>query len=250
MRSHVWKIAADGSSLLDLTPGDRDVPPFAVGGSLDFDVSPDGREFVYPSNPDPVEAISTNADLWLAPFTGGGSPKNLTAGNAAYDGSPKFSPDGKWIAYRSQARPGFEADRVRLLLYDRTSGGTRSLTESFDASVEDFSWAPDSRSIYFLSEVQARVGVFRVPIARGAPVELWRNGTAAQLVVSRDGSRLFFSASTLTRPAEIFALESAGKAAARSVVRPNEASSPPCSWARSRSGGRSPPTGATSRRGS
>ncbi len=223
MRSHVWKIAADGSSALDLTPGDRDVPPFAVGGSLDFDVSPDGREFVYPSNPDPVEAISTNADLWLAPFAGGGSPKNLTAGNVAYDGAPKFSPDGKWIAYRSQSRPGFEADRVRLLLYDRTSGATRSLTEGFDASVDDFSWAPDSRSIYFLSEVQARVGVFRVPIARGAPVELWRDGTAAHLVVSRDGSRLFFSASTLTRPAEILALESAGKAGARSVVRVNEA---------------------------
>ena len=223
LRSQVWKIAADGSSAIDLTPGDRDVPPFAVGGSLDFDVSADGRDFVYASNPDAVEALSTNSDLWLEPFAGGGSPKNLTSANAAFDGSPKFSPDGKWIAYRAQTRPGNESDRFRLRLYDRTSGATRTLTEGFDFWVEDFSWAPDSRSIYFLSEVKARVGIFRIPIASGAPVELWRNGTAGQLSVSRDGSRLFFSASALTRPAEIFSLDVAGKGAARSVVRANDA---------------------------
>jgi dipeptidyl aminopeptidase/acylaminoacyl peptidase len=222
LRTHVWKLAADGGSAVDLTPGDRDAPPFAVGGSLDFDVSPDGREFVYASNPDPVEALSTNSDLWLEPFAGG-KPRNLTAANPAFDGSPKFSPDGKWIAYRSQTRPGCESDRFRLTLYDRSSGATRSLTEAFDAWVEDFSWAPDSRSIYFLSEVKARGGVYRVPIAGGPPVELWRNGTAAKLAVSRDGSQVFFSASSLTRPSEIFAIHPGGKVAARSVARANDA---------------------------
>jgi dipeptidyl aminopeptidase/acylaminoacyl peptidase len=222
LRTHVWKLPVSGGAAVDLTPGDRDAPPFSVAGSLDFDVSPDGREFVYASNPDPVEALSTNADVWLEPFTGG-QPRNLTASNPAFDGSPRFSPDGKWIAWRSQKRPGNESDRFRLVLFDRSSGATRTLTESFDAWVDDFAWARDSKSIYFLSEVQARGGVYRVPVAGGSPEELWREGTAGQLVVARDGSEVFFSASSLTRPAEIFAIATGRKGKARSVARANDA---------------------------
>jgi len=222
LRTHVWKLPVSGGAAVDLTPGDRDAPPFSVAGSLDFDVSPDGREFVYASNPDPVEALSTNADVWLEPFTGG-QPRNLTASNPAFDGSPRFSPDGKWIAWRSQKRPGNESYRFRLVLFERSSGAIRTLTESFDAWVDDFAWARDSKSIYFLSEVQARGGVYRVPVAGGSPEELWREGTAGQLVVARDGSEVFFSASSLTRPAEIFAIATGRKGKARSVARANDA---------------------------
>jgi dipeptidyl aminopeptidase/acylaminoacyl peptidase len=222
LRTHIWKLPISGGAAVDLTPGDRDAPPFSVAGSLDFDVSPDGREFVYASNPDPVEALSTNADVWLKPFTGG-QPRNLTASNSAFDGSPRFSPDGKWIAWRSQKRPGNESDRFRLVLYDRSSGATRTLTDSFDAWVDDFAWARDSKSIYFLSEVKARGGVYRVPIAGGSPEELWREGTAGQLVVARDGAEVFFSASSLTRPAEIFAIGTGRRGKARSVARANDA---------------------------
>jgi dipeptidyl aminopeptidase/acylaminoacyl peptidase len=222
LRTHIWKLPISGGAAVDLTPGDRDAPPFSVAGSLDFDVSPDGREFVYASNPDPVEALSTNADVWLKPFTGG-QPRNLTASNPAFDGSPRFSPDGKWIAWRSQKRPGNESDRFRLVLYDRSSGATRTLTDSFDAWVDDFAWARDSKSIYFLSEVKARGGVYRVPIAGGSPEELWREGTAGQLVVARDGAEVFFSASSLTRPAEIFAIGTGRRGKARSVARANDA---------------------------
>ena len=226
LRTHIWKIAAAGDAALDLTPGDRDAPPFSVAGSLDFDVSSDGREFVYASNPDPVEALSTNSDVWLVSFNGAGKPRNLTAANRAFDGSPKFSPDGKWIAYRSQKRPGFEADRFRLVLYDRSNGEARELMEAFDAWAEDFSWAPDSRSLYFLSHVKARGGIYRIGIGGGVPVEIWRGPTASQLVVSRDGSQVLFSASSLTRPAEIFAVPAGGAARtssrARPIVRSNE----------------------------
>ena len=123
-RTHVWKVPvkADGGAAVDLTPGDRDAPPFAVGGGTDWDVSPDGAELVYASNPDKDEALSTNADLFLVRFAGGAPAKNVTAANPAFDGSPRYSPDGKWIAYRAQKRPGFEADRFRLMLYERATG--------------------------------------------------------------------------------------------------------------------------------
>src|SRR5262249_33117961 len=111
-RSHIWKVPAamsDGAPAVDLTPGDRDAPPFEVGGGVAWSVSPDGKELVYASNPDRDEALSTNADLYVTPLAEGGAPRNLTSANPAYDGNPRFSPDGKWIAYRAQRRPGFES---------------------------------------------------------------------------------------------------------------------------------------------
>lgn len=225
LRTHVWKVPATGGAPVDLTPGDWDAPPFDVGGALAFDVSPDGKEFVFASNHDEVEALSTNSDVWLASFEGGAA-RNLTAANKAFDGTPKFSPDGKWIAYRAQSKPGFEADRFRLVLYDRASGATRELAQGFDNWVEDFEWAPDSRSILFLSHVKGHGVIERAPIAGGPPVEIWRGGAAAAIAPSPDGS-IVFSASSLTRPTEIFALAPADRrrksGAVRTLVAPNEA---------------------------
>jgi dipeptidyl aminopeptidase/acylaminoacyl peptidase len=228
LRTHVWKVPASGGApAVDMTPGDHDAPPFDVGGALDFDVSPDGKDFVYASNPDRVEALSTNSDLWLAPFAGGGPPKNLTAANKAFDGTPKFSPDGKWIAYRAQKRPGFESDRFRLVLYDRATGATRELAPGFDDWVEDYAWAPDSGSIFFLSHVKGRGVIERADITGGPPTQVWRGGGPSQIVPSPDGTGLFVQSSSLKRPAEIFALPLRGPAAAgatpRTVVRASEA---------------------------
>jgi len=223
LRTHVWKVPVSGGAAVDLTPGDRDAPPFSVGGSLDFDVSPDGKEFVYASNPDEKEALSTNSNLFLVSFDARGMPKNLTASNPAFDGSPKFSPDGNWIAYRSQKKPGFEADRFRLELYDRAAGRARELTEGFDAWVEEFEWAPDSRSLFFSTHVMGRGAILRVAVSGGAPVEVWRGATPSQIAVSPDGSQVFFSASSLTRPAEILAVGTGKPGRPRSVTRANEA---------------------------
>jgi len=92
-RSHIWRVPVSGGTAVDLTPGDHDAPPFAVGGGTDWDVSPDRSELVYASNPDEDEALSTNADLFLVPLTGGVVARNVTAENLAFDGSPRYSPD-------------------------------------------------------------------------------------------------------------------------------------------------------------
>jgi dipeptidyl aminopeptidase/acylaminoacyl peptidase len=198
---------------VDLTPGDRDAPPFSVGGGDDYDVSSDGKDFVFASNPDKVEALSTNGDIWTASFDGKDKARDLTEANKAYDGTPKFSPDGKWIAWRSQKRPGFEADRFTLVVYDRAAGKARPLAEDLDQWVEAFTWAPDSRSLYFTSHVGARSAMFRVGL-EGKPAEIWRGGSASGLVVSRDGRRLVFSSSTLGRAPEIWSAGADGKGAA------------------------------------
>ena len=212
-RTHIWKIPVSGSGpAVDLTPGDRDAPPY--GGDDDFQVSPDGKTLVYSSNPDAMEAVSTNGDIWTVPFDGSAKAVDLTVGNKAFDGSPKFSPDGKWIAYRAQKRPGFEADRFRLMIYDRSKGESRSLTDGFDNWVEDFEWTPDSSSLFFESHVTGRSAIFRVPTAGGAPAEIWRGGGAVGLKISPDGRHLFFGHSTLMRAPEIWSIGPDGKGAA------------------------------------
>src|SRR5262249_29244690 len=128
-----------------------DSPVFSLGGQDNYAFSPDGQEICYTSNHDTVEATSTNNDLWIVPVAGGPA-KNITAGNPASDSTPLYSPDGKYIAYRAQKRPGYEADRFRLMLYDRKSGQKKDLTEDFDHWVGTYTWAPDSASIYFAAE--------------------------------------------------------------------------------------------------
>jgi dipeptidyl aminopeptidase/acylaminoacyl peptidase len=135
----------------DLTPGDYDAPVFSLGGQDDYAFSPDGQEICYTSNHDKNPAASTNNDLWLVSINGG-EAKNITADNPASDSTPLYSPDGKYIAYRAQQRPGYESDRFRLMLYDRKTGEKKNLTENFDRWVGTYVWAPNSKLIYFASE--------------------------------------------------------------------------------------------------
>jgi len=210
-RTHIWKIPSSGTDpAVDLTPGDRDAPPFSVGGGTDWDVSPDSAELVYASNPDGDEALSTNADLYSVTLAGGGRPKDLTSSNPAFDGSPRYSPDGKWIAYRAQKRPGLESDRFRLMLLDRTTGTARGLTDTFDFWVADFRWAPDSKSLVFAAQVRGRETLYRINLAGGAPVPLWTGGGIGALEVA--GGRIVFSSSTLSRAPELWTVGLDGKA--------------------------------------
>ena len=149
------------ASARDLTPGDYDSPVFSLGGQDDYAFSPDGQEICYTSNHDKVEAASTNNDLWTVPVNWPANAtsadvlaktKNITADNPASDSTPLYSPDGKYIAYRAQQRPGYESDRFRLMLYDRRTGTRTNITEDFDRWVGTFVWAPNSRAMYFISE--------------------------------------------------------------------------------------------------
>src|SRR5882724_9341016 len=134
----------------DLTPGDHDVPPFSLGGQDMYAISPDGQEVAYTSNIDEVEATSTNNEIFVVAMSGG-TPKKISNSPGA-DTTPLYSPDGKSLAWRSQARAGFEADKWRLLVQDRQSGEVRDLTQKLDRSIGNFVWWGDSRGILFTVE--------------------------------------------------------------------------------------------------
>ncbi len=209
-RTHIMLFDVDSEEMIDLTPGDYDSPSFSLGGATGFAFSPDGKELCYVSNHDANEAETTNKDLWIV-STAGGEAKNITDENEAYDGDPLYSPDGRYIAYKMQKIPRYEADRFRLAIYDRKTGEKTVLTEDFDNWVNDFRWAPDSRSIYFTADVKGHVPLYRVDIKTKRIRLVVDPKTIDYFAVSPNGKWLFYGRRSVAEPREIWRCTASGK---------------------------------------
>jgi dipeptidyl aminopeptidase/acylaminoacyl peptidase len=210
-------VPVEGGAVRDLTPGARDVPPFGLGGPDDYAVSPDGREVAFVRKDDPVEATSTNAELFVVAVAGG--PAKKVAGSPGYDGAPRYSPDGARLAFRAQSRAGYESDRWRLMVYDRRAGTTRALTDALDRHVESFAWSPDSRTLFFAASEAGREPVFAVS-ADGGPVRRVAEGTFGEIQAAPEGA-LVATKVSLTHPAEVHRIDAAGTSAP--LTRANDA---------------------------
>jgi len=216
-RTHVFIIPAAGGNAIDLTPGDYDSPPYAAASGVDYAFSPDSAEIAILRNPDKVEAISTNSDIYLVRVADKTS-RNITAANRGYDIAPQFTADGRYLIYRSQATEGFEADRWRLMRYDRRTGETIELTRGFDQQVDEFVVSPDSRTIYFAAGLRGRSRIFTVPVEpdfrlRSATfvsaLDKLKNqsGSLSSLSISASGQTLAFIGNSMDRPSEVFVLD-------------------------------------------
>lgn len=193
----------------DLTPGRYDSPVFSPNGPSGFVFSPDSKEICYLSNHDRHPEASTNCDLWVVPVTGG-ETRCLTADNKAWDGSPQYSPDGRWIAYRFQRTPGYESDRFILGLINRKTGEKRVLTEQFDNWVDDFQWSADSKQIYFLGEVRGEEPLYAVDLAKGhiRPVIA---GKAISGFCADGKGGFYYSYSTTGKPSALYHADKKGR---------------------------------------
>ena len=166
-RSHVLVVsAADGNAVRDLTPGhdvtDAEVPTFSLGGPLGYAWAPDSKEIAYVTNLDLVPAASTNNDIYTLRLDDpGATPVRISTSPGSDDG-PAYSPDGKWIAFRSQERAGYESDRFRLMLFDRASKQTKELLPKFDGWVDEFTWTGNSHWIDFVSGRRGEARIFAV----------------------------------------------------------------------------------------
>ncbi|MGA8618066.1 MAG: S9 family peptidase [Candidatus Sulfotelmatobacter sp.] len=216
----------------DLTPGDYDAPVFSLGGQDNYAVSPDGQEICYTSNHDKNPAASTNNDLWIVPVNSGdlvsgnrvtmipAEARNITADNPASDSTPLYSPDGRYIAYRAQQRPGYESDRFRLMLYDRKTGRKDSVTDVFGADEEHtlifnawigtFIWGRDSKNIYFSWENEGQSEISKVGdidlIAEGKTVSVPRRvqSDGDDLALGPGDNSLVFTRMSIMAPNEIY----------------------------------------------
>jgi dipeptidyl aminopeptidase/acylaminoacyl peptidase len=198
---------------IDLTPGDYDAPVFSLGGQDDYAFSPDGQEVCYTSNHDKVEATSTNNDLWTVPVNWPSNPtppevlaktKDITADNPASDSTPLYSPDGKYIAYRAQQRPGYESDRFRLMLYERKTGEKKGLTQDFDRWVGATAWAPDSKNIYFAAENAGSSAIYESNLEHARWTRPIVNGFNDDLSLTTDGKTIVFTRMSISGPIEAY----------------------------------------------
>ncbi|MFZ0821980.1 MAG: S9 family peptidase [Candidatus Acidiferrales bacterium] len=223
-RSHLFVMPVAGGTARDLMPGaDYDAPPDFRGDANDIAFSPDGRELCFTAVTDPMEAISTNADLFIVPADGSAAPKRITD-NPGYDSHPVYSPDGKSIAYRAQLKAEYEADRWRLMLYDRATGKSSNLTETnLDRNVDNMTWSADSRTIYFTAEEHAESPIYAIQPREGAnPIVIVPEGFNGELSLGGNGRSLVFTRSSLTQPAEVFTV-GVGGGRARQLTHLNDA---------------------------
>ena len=221
-RNHLFVVAADGSGApRDLTAGaNYDVPPDQRGGPGDLNFSPDSKEICFTAVTDPVEATSTNGDLFVVPVAGG-EAKRITT-QKGFDGEPTYSPDGKYIAYHAQLTPGYESDRWRVMLYDRATGKIENLTEGFDRSADELLWSADSKTIYFTAEDETQKPIYALAAHAGAePKKLIADSYNSEITLSSDGKTLVFGRTSLTYPAEIFAASSDGSGV-RQITHQND----------------------------
>lgn len=224
-RTHLFLVAVPGGEVRDLTPGGADSPSFQLGGPQQFAFSPDAREIAFVSKRVDQPASSTNDDLWLLSLADkDATPRNITRANEGHDGGPRYSPDGRYIAYRTQQQPGYESDLFRLALYDRQANTSRVLTESFRNWVSDYRWqGAGSTSLVFEADVEGETPLHRVDVATGHITKVLARGTIGAFELTPDGTQVVFTSSTVGEPVEMFRIGLAAGAQPAKLTTHNEA---------------------------
>ena len=202
-RGHLFSIQLETGEVRDLTPGDYDVPPFSLGGPDAYDLSPDGKEICFAMRTGNDRATSTNTDLFVV-STDGGDPVPILR-EPGTETSPVYSRDGRFIAYRAQVRAGYEADRFRLMLYNRVTGEVLSLTENLDRWVLDLAWSPDSTRLFFTAEDRGRAPIFTVPVTGGGlRTVVFGDAHHGDIQLTPDGGSILYTVHSGSHPVEVF----------------------------------------------
>ena len=222
-RSHVLIVSAmEGNEVRDLTPasevGDAETPTFFVGGAQNYAWAPDSNEIAYVAKLDRVPAASTNNDVYTLRLDERGAKAVKVSTSPGSDDEPEYSPDGKWLAFRSQARDGFESDKFRLMVLDRETKTIKVLMPKFDNWVDEFVWAPDSKVIYFASGDVGAEPVFRADLEsnkvdRLDPGEIGPSmsfgfwAEFGSLMISPNGKTMVATGTSVWHPADVYKLD-------------------------------------------
>jgi dipeptidyl aminopeptidase/acylaminoacyl peptidase len=210
-KNHLFALKLDGGKAtgtpVDLMKGvDADTPTKPYGDDSDFAFTPDGANIIYSARiAGRTEPWSTNFDLFEVPADGSAAAKNLTAGNLAADSQPVVSPDGRYVAWRAQKRPGFESDRYGLMVQDLKTGATREVDPKWDRSAETLAWSPDGRTLFTVADDVGQTRLFAIDVATGAARPLSGPGHVSGFDVGPKGE-IVFAHDALDAPAQLFEL--------------------------------------------
>jgi dipeptidyl aminopeptidase/acylaminoacyl peptidase len=221
-RSHVFTWEIGGGAPIDVMHGfDGDSPTKPFGGGDEIAIAPDGKELIFSAQVMSRDAAwSTDVNLYLASATAAFPWRCLTPDNKARDDQPAFSPDGRRIAYLAMQHPGYESDRLRIMMMDRQSGAIRALTEAWDRSPGEIAWSADGKTIYTSADNVGQRSIFAVDAASGKPTLLVDKGSNGSVRVA--GTRLLFLQNSFSSPDEIYSMNPDGSDV-KSITKMNAA---------------------------
>jgi dipeptidyl aminopeptidase/acylaminoacyl peptidase len=197
-QAHLYRIPAAGGAIEAITLPTGWQLPRASQGRGSYDVAADGSLVVFSADSRRAGA-SPQMDLFLV-RPGSDQATNITPDNPAPDASPRFSPDGRRLAYTTQRIPGFYADTRRLVVYDVAGGTHREVTTDWDRSADGLVWAPDGRGLYGAIDDAGTSRVYYIPVDRGAPRAITRDTDFGSLAVARHGTLVALNQSFLYPP--------------------------------------------------
>lgn len=209
-RSHLFAYSLQDKTLIDLMQGmDADSPSKPFGGSEEFAISPDGKTLIFTARASGhEESWSTDFDLYQVPLDGSGKAKCITEANQAWDTEPVFSPDGKTVAYLAMKRPGFEADRFRIMLRNQTDGSVKNLTEEWDRSPHSLVWSEDGRTIYATAANFGQQSLFAINVSNGNVRTVVQEGYVGSPKLLAD--RILLGRDDLQNPMELYSVSPDG----------------------------------------
>ena len=153
---------------------------------------------------DSAVADNTNVDLFAVD---NGALAPVTTSRGA-DNTPRFSPDGKWVAYLSMERPGFEADRLRLMLMQRPISPAAhppiDATPGWTLSIGSYTWCPNSKCVYAVVEERGRDNIYRIDIPAFKRTRVITGGVNTAVQVGPDNRTLVYLHQSNTAPAEVW----------------------------------------------
>jgi dipeptidyl aminopeptidase/acylaminoacyl peptidase len=202
---HLFSIPIDGGEITAITRmsgyhlSDAEVDGFS------YDVSPDGLEVAFMADVD-ESGINSNFDVILLDACGCKKPRNLTEGNKADDRSPRYSPDGRRLAFTQQRIPKFYADRERLMIHDRTTGTTVGVSENFDRSADGLVWERDSRTLLGSIDDRGSRRIYRFRLDGAAPVAITQRASTSGLALARNGKVLVAIRQSFIEPPTLVSL--------------------------------------------
>ncbi len=204
----LFKVDLKSQDVTDLMPESANYFSM-MGGSVSYDISPDGKEIALEMNSTPPPHERLNSAIHLLKTDGSGEIVNITEENPANDLNPVYSPDGNYILYGRQNKYHFYADNVQMVIYDRDNETFNNITEDIDFSCEQWVWSKNGNTIYFHAEDRAMKSLFSIPSAGGDITEIYRGGTANSVTKAGD-NKLIFTQHELNKPTEIYRINVGG----------------------------------------
>lgn len=211
--SHLFVAQLNGDKIttaVDVTAGlDTETPPKPFSGMEEVTFTPDGKYVVYSAKaPSNDQAWITNYDLWQVPVTGGDAV-NLTESNKAWDAHPTYSADGRYLAYLAMKKPGFEADRYRIMLRDTVTGQEKEVAPLWDRSASSLTFGKDNRTLYVTAQDVGQVTVFEVNTQFGDVKTLFNEGSNSIVGVTAD--KIIFNHKSLIQPGDLHSINLDGQ---------------------------------------